>query len=79
MTPEERKQREERQEQLERVGDAIRKQMRGGVSCAEAKRYWTAVLDTVPTEVVAEALAIFLPTTQAIEHALMKELLSRRH
>ena len=52
-------------------------QMSGAISRSEAKRYWLGHLPNLPLEVVAEVLAYHLPTTQYIEHALMKALLSR--
>lgn len=50
-------------------------QMAGAISRTEAKRYWLGHLPNLSAEAVAEALAYHLPTTQGIEHALMKNLL----
>lgn len=52
--------------------------MSGQIDRERAKRYWLGHLPSLPLEVVAEVLAYHLPTTQHIEHALMKDLLSRR-
>ncbi|BFN28460.1 hypothetical protein [Pseudomonas sp. SCT] len=75
ITPELRKQREEKQSQMDIVRKGIDMQLSGAVSRAEAARYWAGHLASLPVEVVAQALANHLPTTQQIEHALMKELL----
>ena len=50
-------------------------QMRGGIDRPRAKLYWQTHLPNLPAEIVAEVLAYHLPTTQEIEHALMKDLL----
>lgn len=50
-------------------------QMRGSIDRPRAKLYWQSHLPNLPAEIVAEVLACHLPTTQEIEHALMKELL----
>lgn len=75
ITPEQRKQREEEQAHKDIVRKGIEMQMRGGIDRPRAKLYWQTHLPNLPAEIVAEVLAYHLPTTQEIEHALMKELL----
>lgn len=76
ITPELRKKREKEDALKEIVRNGINMQMSGAISCSEAKRYWLGHLPNLPLEVVAEVLAFHLPTTQKIEHALMKSLLN---
>lgn len=52
--------------------------LNGAWSVHESTRYWLGHLPNLPIEIVAEVLAYHLPTTQRIEHALMKDLLKRR-
>jgi hypothetical protein len=76
ITPEQRKKIEEEEALKDIVRNGIKMQMSGAISRSEALRYWRGHLANLPIEAVAEVLAFHLPTTQSIEHTLMKELLS---
>ncbi|XXF10894.1 hypothetical protein J3Q00_11330 [Pseudomonas sp. D2-3] len=78
ITPELKAQRDAEEALREVVRSGIDQQLNGLVSRNEARRYWLAHLESVPLDTLAEVLATHLPTTQTIEHQLMKDLLRQK-